>query len=89
MLPLFEIQSKMKKLINWALDSNSIVKDKVFKDFKESIEFVNKVSEIAEKHNHHPSIFIKYNTVRISLTTHEAKGLTMKDFMVAEEIDKI
>lgn len=89
MLPLFEIQNKMTKLRNWALEGSSIVKDRVFRDFKEAIEFVNKVAEIAEKHNHHPSIVISYNIVRLTLTTHEAKGLTVKDFEVAEEIDKI
>jgi len=89
MMPLFEIQEKMGKLRNWSLETDSIVKDKVFRDFKESMEFVNKVAEIAEKHNHHPTILISYNTVRMNLTTHSAKGLTAKDFEVAEEIDKL
>jgi len=89
MMPLSEIQKRMSKLQNWALDADSIVKDKAFMDFKEAMEFVNKVAEIADKHNHHPSILINYNNVRISLTTHSAKGLTSNDFEVAEEIDKI
>jgi len=89
MLPLFEIGEKMSKLRNWALEENSIVKDKVFRNFKESVEFVNKVAEIAEKHNHHPSIIINFENVRMALTTHSAGGLTNKDFEVAEEIDKL
>ena len=89
MLPLFEIQSKMDKLRNWALDGDCIVKDKQFNDFKEAMVFVNNVAEIAERHRHHPTILINYNKVRISLTTHDAKGLTMKDFEVAENIDNI
>lgn len=79
----------MSKLRNWALDGNSIVKDKVFRNFKESLEFVNKVGEIAEKHNHHPTILISYEIVRMTLITHSVKGLTLKDFDVAEEIDKL
>ena len=79
----------MSKLRNWALEGNSIVKDKLFKDFKEAMEFVNKVAEIAEKHNHHPSIIIDYNNVRMSMTTHSAEGLTNLDFDVGEEIDKL
>ena len=79
----------MSKLRNWALEGNSIVKDKLFKDFKEAMEFVNKVAEIAEKHNHHPSIIIDYNNVRMSMTTHSAGGLTNLDFDVGEEIDKL
>lgn len=89
MLPLSTINERMSKLRNWALDGNSIVKDKVFRNFKESLEFVNKVGEIAEKHNHHPTILISYEIVRMTLITHSVKGLTLKDFEVAEEIDKI
>ncbi len=89
MMPLSEIHDRMSKLQNWALDADSIVKDKTFMNFKETMEFVNKVAEIADKHNHHPNIIINYNNVRISLTTHSVKGLTSKDFEVAEEIDKI
>ena len=89
MLPLSTINERMSKLRNWALDGNSIVKDKLFKNFKECMEFSNKIAEIAEKHNHHPSLLITYDNVRITLTTHYAKGLTLKDFDLAEEIDKI
>ena len=86
---LVEIQKRMGKLGNWSLEGDSIVKDWVFRNFKESMEFVNKIAELAEKHNHHPAIIINYNNVRLSLTTHYAKGLTEKDFELAEEIDKI
>lgn len=89
MMPLFEIEKRMSGLRNWALEVDSIVKDKVFRNFKEAMEFVNKVAEIAEKHNHHPAILVNYNNVRLALTTHSAKGLTSKDFEVAEEIDKL
>lgn len=89
MLPLFEIQSRMDKLRNWALDGDSIVKDKFFDKFSDSVEFVNKIAEIAEKHNHHPDLLINRDGVRINLTTHSAKGLTQKDFDVAMDIDNI
>ncbi len=89
MLPLSTLNQRMSKLRNWALDGNSIVKDKFFRNFKEGIEFVNKIAEIAEKHNHHPMLLITYDNIRITLSTHAAKGLTLKDFDVAEEIDKL
>ena len=89
MLPLSSINERMSKLRNWALDGNSITKDKIFRNFKESLEFVNKVAEIAEKHNHHPAILINYSEVRLTLTTHSVKGLTLMDFDVAEAIDKL
>ncbi|MBI2631581.1 4a-hydroxytetrahydrobiopterin dehydratase [Candidatus Pacearchaeota archaeon] len=89
MLTLEDIKEKMGKLQNWALDGTMIVKDSMFPDFKAAMEFVNKVAEIAEKHNHHPAIVIDYNHVHLSLITHETNSLSEKDFKVAEDIDKI
>lgn len=86
---LSEIQQRMSRLNDWALEGDSIVKHKTFQNFKETMEFVNKIAEIAEKNNHHPGLVINYNNLRISLTTHYARGLTEKDFEVAEEIDKL
>ena len=89
MITLGEIQRRMQNLNNWALEEQSIVKDYSFPSFKEALDFVNKVGIIAEKQNHHPDILISYNKVRLILTTHSEKGLTEKDFKVAEEIDKV
>ena len=89
MLPLSTIQERMAKLNNWALEGESIVKDFVFQGFLESVWFVNKVAEIAEKEQHHPDIIINYNNVRLVSTTHSERGLTSKDFDLAEKIDKI
>ena len=86
---LGDIQKKMEKLSNWALEGSSIVKDTTFPDFKQALDFVNKVGEIAEKHHHHPSIIFDYNYVHLTLTTHSEHTLTDKDFLVAEEIDKL
>ncbi len=89
MVTLDEVKDGMEKLHDWALEGDSIVKDNDFPDFKSALEFVNKVGEIAEKHQHHPSIIIDYNQVHLSLTTHAVHGLTAKDFEVAQEIDKL
>ncbi|MCH7568818.1 MAG: 4a-hydroxytetrahydrobiopterin dehydratase [Nanoarchaeota archaeon] len=86
---LSEITKTMKELENWSLEDNTIVKISEFKDFKEALDFVNKVGEIAEKHGHHPDIIINYNKVRLILTTHSSGGLTEKDFEVAKEIDSL
>ena len=89
MLTLQEISKEMLTLKDWSFESSSIVKDFSFANFKEALEFVNKIGEISEKNNHHPDILITYNFVRVTLTTHSIKGLTPKDFDVAREIDKI
>ena len=86
---LSEIANKMRELNNWSLESGSMQKDFIFKDFKEALEFLNKVGEIAEKNLHHPEILMSYNRVKLSLTTHETNDLSEKDFEVAKQIDEI
>ncbi len=87
MVNLEYIKEKMAELKDWALEGNSIVKDFMFANFKEAMDFVNKTAEISEKHNHHPLVIIDYNRVRLQLTTYERNELTEKDFAVAEEVD--
>lgn len=88
-MPLGLITENLKKLDNWSLEMNSIAKEFNFPGFKEALEFVNKIGEIAERREHHPDILISYNKVRLSLTTHSEGGLTSKDFELAQEIDKL
>ena len=80
-----------KKLMeNWKETQQEITKTFNFKDFVEAIDFVNKVKDVAERHQHHPDIFIhSYNKVKISLTTHSEGRVTDKDYRVAEELDNI
>ena len=52
------------------------------------MEFVNKVAELAEAAGHHPDIDIRYNRVRLGLTTHDAGGITEKDINLAQEIER-
>lgn len=86
---LNEINSAMDSLKGWSIQTDSITKDFTLPNFKGAMEFVNKVAEIADKLNHHPTIRINYNIVKITSTTHSEKGLTNKDFELAQEIDKL
>lgn len=61
----------------------------VFKNFKESLEFVNAVGVIAEEEGHHPDIAIFYNRVTLELYTHAIKGLSENDFILASKIDEL
>lgn len=76
---------------NWdVLDQVKIEKKFKFKNFKEAIRFVNEVSDIAEREQHHPDIYLhSYNKVRITLSTHAIKGLSINDFILASKIDLI
>jgi 4a-hydroxytetrahydrobiopterin dehydratase len=89
MLTLQEIQAEMMTLKDWSLETNSITKNFSFPTFKEALDFVNKVGEIAEKHSHHPDIMLMQVNVMLSLTTHSERGLSKEDFEVARDIDQI
>lgn len=60
-----------------------------FKNFKEAMQFVNKVAEVAEEQQHHPDIKIFYSLVTITLWTHAISGLSENDFIMAAKIDQI
>ena len=89
MLTLSEISREMSTLNSWSLTGTSISKNYEFTNFKEALDFVNKVGEIAEKQQHHPDILINYSQVRLSITTHSEGGLTKKDFDLARGIDSL
>ncbi len=84
-----EIQRKASQLSGWTVAGKKITTQKVFKDFIEAIAWVNKLVEPAEAAGHHPDISISYNKVTVSLTTHDAGGLTAKDFALAEVISNL
>src|SRR5687767_5186750 len=60
-----------------------------FKNFREAMEFVNKVADIAEKEKHHPDIYVFYNKVQLDLFTHAVGGLSENDFIMAAKINEI
>jgi 4a-hydroxytetrahydrobiopterin dehydratase len=73
----------------WSDSKQKLERTFKFKDFNESIDFVNKVSKIAEKQNHHPDIKINYNKVKLSITDHEKGGVSEKCHKLVKAIDKI
>jgi 4a-hydroxytetrahydrobiopterin dehydratase len=78
-----------KKLINWNLHNEQIEKEFIFANFPEAISFVSKVAIEAEKMNHHPDIDIRYNRVKLLLTTKDLGGLSVLDYDLAKKIDGI
>ena len=89
-LTILEVEAKMKSIDrNWILKENLILREFLFDDFKQAFLFMTSVSSIAEKHDHHPNWKNVYNKVEIRLFTHEANGLTERDFKLAKEIDQI
>ena len=75
---------------SWNESGGFLQKTFEFKDFKEALDFINKVGIISESMNHHPDILIYgWNKIRITLSTHDAGGLTELDFKLAGKIDEL
>lgn len=92
-LKLAEIFENLEKLHGWDLTDdhgiNKIIKKYKFGNFKEALEFTNKIGEIAESQNHHPDIKLGYGYVELRIYTHRISGLSMNDFIIAAKIDKM
>ena len=84
-----EIKEALKDLPAWEAEGKNIERTFEFEDFEQSIDFVNGVAELAEEAEHHPDIDIRYNKVRVILSTHSKGGLTDMDFDLAEKIDTL
>jgi 4a-hydroxytetrahydrobiopterin dehydratase len=81
-----EIQAKLALIPNWQLSEGEIVREFVFTDFVAAMKFVNRVADSAEKAGHHPNIDIRWNKVRLALSSHDAGGITEADFSLASTI---
>lgn len=85
-----QVEMELRNLSDWKLNaSGEIEKTFVLKGFPQSLLFVNSVGLIAESKNHHPDILIQWNKVRLSLTTHDAGGLSVKDLELAKLINAL
>lgn len=82
-----EVKTRLESLPGWERDGDEIEKEFRFDDFKASMAFVNRVADLAETADHHPDITIKYNRVKLTLSTHSEGGVTEKDFALAAQID--
>ena len=84
-----EITSRLASLSGWNVEQGELARQFQFPDFLGSIAFVNSVAPLAEAAGHHPDIDIRYNKVRVALTTHDAGGITAKDFDLAAKASKL
>lgn len=71
----------------WAETGGAIQRTFQFKNFVDAMRFVNRAAEAAEAMNHHPDILVRYNKVTMTLSTHDAGGMTAKDFDLAAKMD--
>lgn len=84
-----QIRTSLVAVPEWHRRGKTITRTFDFKDFPAAIRFVNTVARLAEKAWHHPDIDIRWNKVTLTLTTHDAGGLTSRDFSLAKQFDRI
>ena len=85
----FEIQARMSTVEGWEYSDNAIHTNLEFNDFKDAFSVMTRIAFEAEKMDHHPDWSNVYNTLSISLSTHDAGGVTEKDFALAKIIDEL
>lgn len=83
-----EIEDKLGKMQIWSYDGERLVTRVEFDGYKESVFFANTVFSLAESHFHHPTVRVEYGAVEIDLWSHDAEGITERDFELAEEIEQ-
>lgn len=88
-LQKIDIEAALEDLPHWQLEGNVIHRHLVFKDFVAAFAFMTEVALLSERANHHPNWNNVYNELDIRLSTHDAGGLTLKDFKLALEIDHL
>jgi 4a-hydroxytetrahydrobiopterin dehydratase len=84
-----EVERALNDLPEWGLVGESIHRTYAFADFCAAMAFVNAVAEAAERVQHHPDILVRYSKVTLTLSTHDANGITTKDFDFARAADAL
>lgn len=84
-----EIADRLKSLSGWQYKDGAISKLYRFKEFMDGIRFINRVAEMAEAADHHPDMLVNYTRVTFTCTTHSEGGVTVKDFTLCNDIERV
>lgn len=84
-----EIENALLDLEDWELENDNLKKHFEFETFADALAFVNKVGAVAERLDHHPDIFFGWGYAEFAITTHDAGGITARDFDLAKQIEAI
>lgn len=82
-----EIQRALGSLPGWSRRGDTLTKTYTFEKFADGISFVDRVAKIADEMDHHPDIDIRYTKISMSLSTHDAGGITQSDLTLAERME--
>lgn len=85
-----ELEKLHSSVSKWTVsDEHHLHREFKFPDFKQALEFVNRVGALAEEEGHHPDILLAWGKAEITLWTHKIDGLTESDFIMAAKIDRL
>jgi 4a-hydroxytetrahydrobiopterin dehydratase len=85
-----DVQARLADLgEGWEKYGNSLRREFKFDDFSGAVDFVNRLTPVANEMNHHPDVFISWGLARISLISHSEHGITEKDFELAKKLDAL
>lgn len=82
-----DVAAALARTPGWTRAGHAITRTYRFADFRAALAFVNRVGDLAERQNHHPDVAIRYNEVTLTLWSHDAGGVTERDFRLARAID--
>jgi len=84
-----QIDAQLAEFSDWSQSGEALQRTFRFDDFKQAMQFVDKVATQAERMKHHPDIMIRYNKVTLTLSTHDVGGISSNDFKFAAATDKL
>jgi 4a-hydroxytetrahydrobiopterin dehydratase len=82
-----EVRAGLGALPGWVREGDEIVKEYTLETFPAVIKLVTRIADLAEAVDHHPDLDIRYNRLRVALTTHDSGGLTRRDLELAGRIE--
>jgi 4a-hydroxytetrahydrobiopterin dehydratase len=85
-----ELEEMIRQVPGWeAVDEHHLRREFRFRNFREALDFVNRVGELAEEQAHHPNIELRWGRVGLTIFTHKIDGLTQSDFILAAKVDRL
>jgi 4a-hydroxytetrahydrobiopterin dehydratase len=85
-----ELEALARQLPTWqVVNEHHLFRSFRFRDFREALDFVNRVGALAEEQGHHPDLYLTWGRVDVSIWTHKIDGLTESDFILAAKIDQL
>jgi 4a-hydroxytetrahydrobiopterin dehydratase len=84
-----ELAEGLRSLPGWSVEDGKLVKPYTFPDFVSAVRFVDRLTVVAEAHNHHPDLAVGWGQVTVQLSSHDVGGITTRDLRLAAALDEL